>query len=126
MTDKQPPLGIRCVKVIALAVTDLERANQFYRDKLGLEPAIEGDMPVGWWLGGVILMPKPDFEAPTAAPNPRVTLETDDALAVQGALQARGVTIADAVQVYDKDFYVGSFLDSEGNKLWFCSRMRES
>jgi catechol 2,3-dioxygenase-like lactoylglutathione lyase family enzyme len=126
MTDKLPPLGIRCVKVIALAVTDLERANQFYRDKLGLEPAIEGDMPVGWWLGGVMLMPKPDFEAPTAAPNPRVTLETDDALAVQGALQARGVTIADAVQVYDKDFYVGSFLDSEGNKLWFCSRMRES
>jgi hypothetical protein len=35
-------------------------------------------------------------------------------------LRARGVVIADPVQVYD-EFYVGSFLDSEGNKLWFCS-----
>ena len=28
--------------------------------------------------------------------------------------------ISDPVQAYD-EFYVGSFLDSEGNKLWFCS-----
>ena len=36
------------------------------------------------------------------------------------ALRARNVTISDPVQAYD-EFYVGSFLDSEGNKLWFCS-----
>ena len=32
----------------------------------------------------------------------------------------RGVTISDPVNLYD-EFYVGGFLDSEGNKLWFCS-----
>ena len=30
------------------------------------------------------------------------------------------IVIADEVEPYG-DFYVGSFLDSEGNKLWFCS-----
>lgn len=53
-------------------------------------------------------------------PNPRVTLATDHAPATQEALRARGIAIANEVQVYG-DFYVGSFLDSEGNKLWFCS-----
>ena len=52
---------------------------------------------------------------PTEAPNPRVTIETEK------GLRARGVVISDPVQVYDEVHYVGSFLNSEGNKLWFCS-----
>ena len=35
------------------------------------------------------------------------------------------VVVSDPVQVYD-DFYVGSFLDSEGNKLWICSPVAQS
>ena len=120
MTERLPPLGIQRVKVIALSVTDLARANRFYRDTLGLPPAYEGAEHVGWWLGQVILMLKPGWAEPTQTPNPRVTFATDHALATQDALLARGVAIADAVQVYG-DFHVGSFLDSEGNKLWFCS-----
>lgn len=120
MPDTLPPLGIQRVKVIALAVTDLDRANRFYGQQMGLSPAFEGTEQVGWWLGPIILMLKPDWEAPTAAPNPRVTLATDHAPATQDALRARGIAIADEVRPYG-DFYVGSFLDSEGNKLWFCS-----
>jgi len=30
------------------------------------------------------------------------------------------------VAVYEEAYYVGSFLDSEGNKLWFCSEMQRS
>lgn len=120
MSDTLPPLGIQRVKVVAVSVTDLARANRFYKEKLGLEPAFEGTEQVGWWLGQVILMLKPDWAAPTATPNPRVTLATDHAPATQEALRARDVTIANEVEVYG-DFYVGSFLDSEGNKLWFCS-----
>ncbi|MBP5988370.1 MAG: VOC family protein [Azonexus sp.] len=115
-----PPLGIQRVKVVAVSVTDLARANRFYKEKLALEPAFEGTEQVGWWLGQVILMLKPDWAAPTATPNPRVTLATDHAPATQEALRARDITIANEVEVYG-DFYVGSFLDSEGNKLWFCS-----
>jgi len=119
MSEGLPPLGIQRVKVVALSVTELERANRFYQEKLGLEPAFEGT-EYGWWLGQVILMLKPDWAVPTETPNPRVTLAADHAPATQEALRARGITVANEVQVYG-DFYVGSFLDSEGNKLWFCS-----
>ena len=120
MTETLPPLGIQRVKVVALSVIELDRANRFYKEKIGLEPAFEGTEQVGWWLGQVILMLKPDWAAPTDTPNPRVTLATDHAPTTQEALRARGITIANEVQVYG-DFYVVSFLDSEGNKLWFCS-----
>lgn len=120
MNEPLPPLGLRQVKVIALAVQDLDRANRFYEEMLELTPAYEGDERVGWWLGSVIMMLKPDWQTPTSVPNPRITLKVDDALATQKALQAREIVIADAVSDYD-GYHVGSFLDSEGNKLWFCS-----
>ena len=47
-------------------------------------------------------------------------IATDHAPATEAALRVRDVRISDPVQAYD-EFYVGSFLDSEGNKLWFCS-----
>ncbi|WP_310493263.1 VOC family protein [Dechloromonas sp.] len=125
MSQTLPPLGIQRVKVVALAVREIDRANRFYKETLGLEPAFEGEEQVGWWLGQVILMLKPDWAAPTEFPNPRVTLATDHAPATQEALRARGIVIANEVQVYG-DFYVGSFLDSEGNKLWFCSPAQQS
>ena len=120
MSEPLPPLGIQRVKVVAVAVTDLERANRFYKEKLGLQPAFEGGEQVRWWLGQVILMLKSDWAAPNDLPSPRLTLATDHAPATQEALHARDITIANEVQVY-RDFYVGSILDSEGNKLWFCS-----
>ena len=100
MSETLPPLGIRRVKVVALAVTELERANRFYKEKLGLEPAFEGAEQVGWWLGQVILMLKPNWAVPTEMPNPRITLATDHAPATQEALRARDIVIANEVQVY--------------------------
>ena len=120
MSESLPALGIQRVKVIALAVTSLERANRFYEDMLGLAPAFEGAEHVGWQLDEIVLMLKPDWETPTATPNPRITLASVDAMATQAALRARGIEVADEVQAYG-DFLIGSFLDSEGNKLWFCS-----
>jgi predicted enzyme related to lactoylglutathione lyase len=115
------PLGFQRVKVIALSVTDLDRANRFYGVTLELPPAFEGDEQVGYLLGQTILMLKANWYAPpTESPNPRVTIATDHAPDTEKALQERGAVISDPVQPYD-DFYVGSFLDSEGNKLWFCS-----
>lgn len=42
MNETLPPLGIQRVKVVALSVTELDRANRFYKEKLGLEPASRG------------------------------------------------------------------------------------
>jgi hypothetical protein len=38
-------------------------------------------------------------------------------------LREKGVVISDTIEVYDES-HVGSFLDSEGNKLWYCSPVK--
>ena len=114
-------LGFVRVKGIALPVTDLERANRFYGETLGLKPTSGEDLPPGFELGEAILMLKEDWYAPPSAePSPRVTFEVTDARATEAALRAMGVTISDPVEVFGTH-PVGAFLDSEGNKLWFCS-----
>lgn len=116
------PFGFQRIKVIALAVVDKARAERFYGDTLGLAPAFEGDTQVGFFLGQTILMLKDNwYGQPSDQLNPRITIATDHAPATEAALKAQEVTIVDPVQAYDDGFYVGSFLDSEGNKLWFCS-----
>ena len=115
------PIKFLQVKVVALAVADEKRAHHFYRDTLGLKPANEGDEVIGYYIGNTILMLKTGgLATPTAELNPRITLETDHVLQTEAAMRARGITISDPVQAYG-DNSVGSFLDSEGNKLWFCS-----
>ncbi|WP_026295726.1 VOC family protein [Aromatoleum toluclasticum] len=117
-----PRLGLKRVKVVALAVRDLARAISFYGETLGLPPASEGGRQVGFELGGTVLMLKDDwYGTPTAEPNPRITLECADARALEAALRGHDVNISDAVELYDGAHYIGAFLDSEGNKLWFCS-----
>jgi catechol 2,3-dioxygenase-like lactoylglutathione lyase family enzyme len=119
-------LGFQRLKVVALAATDLARARRFYAETLALAPASEGARQVGYTMGNVILMLKsaPDgwYARPSDQLNPRITTATDHAPDTERDLVARGVTIGNPVQAYrDEGFYVGSFLDSEGNKLWFCS-----
>ena len=58
---------------------------------------------------------------PTDDPNPRITLQVEDARETEKQLTDRAVTISDPVKLYEDKFWVGGFLDSEGNKLWFCS-----
>jgi catechol 2,3-dioxygenase-like lactoylglutathione lyase family enzyme len=113
--------GLKCVKVIALSVRDLKRADQFYEKTLGLEPAYENQQKIGYLLGETVLMLKPDWESPTQTPNPRVTIQAENARTTEDYLRSRNVVISDPVVVCDEVHLVGSFLDSEGNKVWFCS-----
>ena len=122
---KDKSLGFQRIKAIALAVTDRGRAERFYGEMLGLAPAFEAGQQMGFFLGETILMLKDDwYGAPTNLPNPRITFSVDDAAKIESELKERGVTIADPVEVYDEGYgyNIGSFLDSEGNKLWFCSQ----
>lgn len=116
-----PAIQFKSVKAIALSVTDFDRALRFYTDTLSLRPAFEDGKQVGNHLGNTVLLFKADWYAPPSdALNPRLTIETEDARSTEAALRAQGVVIADPVEAYGKSL-VGSFLDSEGNKLWFCS-----
>ncbi|HTD14441.1 MAG TPA: VOC family protein [Chthoniobacterales bacterium] len=110
------------VIVVALSVADSARANKFYAETLGLPPAFEDKEQVGYLIGETILMLKADWDQPPVqSPNPRVTIETDDARETEKTLRSRGVVISDPVEIYDRTHAVGSFLDTEGNKIWFCS-----
>ena len=120
MTTKS--LQFRRVRVIAISVLDSARANKFYAETMGLPPAYEEQEQVGYLIGETILMLKADWDQPPVQnPNPRVTLETDDARETEKALRSCGVVISDPVEIYDRTHAVGSFLDTEGNKIWFCS-----
>jgi catechol 2,3-dioxygenase-like lactoylglutathione lyase family enzyme len=117
----QTALNLQNVKALALAVTDFERAKQFYTETLSLRPAFEDGKQVGNHLGDAVLLLKADSDAqPSASLNPRITIQTEDAYRTEAVLHQLGVVIVDKVQRYG-DASVGSFLDSEGNKLWFCS-----
>ena len=114
-------MGFIQVRAVSLAVTDPERAKRFYADTLGLEPHAEMDM--AFVLGDVIILLKPESEwygRPNDELNARVTLRVRDSYVTEELMKARGVEIPDPVTVYGEN-PIGSFLDSEGNKLWFCS-----
>ena len=108
------------VLVVAIAVKDLGRAQRFWCDTLGMEPYEVLGERVGVRLGDAMIHFKEHMGDPTDEPNFRITLETADAYAVERDLKARGVRIGDAVRPYE-GHHAGSFLDSEGNKFWFCS-----
>ena len=111
----------RGVKGVAIPVTNEARAKHFYESVLQLPIAKEGEEPMGYLLGETILMLKKDWYAPPSAePSPRITLQVDDARATEKALSQRDVVISDPVETYGGS-NIGSFLDSEGNKFWFCS-----
>jgi catechol 2,3-dioxygenase-like lactoylglutathione lyase family enzyme len=111
------------VKAVTLAAGDLARAIRFYGEVLGLRPETGRDLDAAFLIGDTIILLKAQadwYAKPSAELNPRITLEVKDAYEMESVLRARGVTISDTVKVYDKN-PVGAFLDSEGNKLWFCS-----
>jgi predicted enzyme related to lactoylglutathione lyase len=116
---KSSPFGFQSVKVIALAATDVARAQRFYSETLQLEEDRESTEEVGYRIGESVLIIRQ--HPPTDDPNPRITLQVQNARETEKHLLERGVTISDPVKLYENRFWVGGFLDSEGNKLWFCS-----
>jgi predicted enzyme related to lactoylglutathione lyase len=116
---KTSPFGFQSVKVIALAATDVPRAKRFYSETLQLEEDHEATDEVGYRIGEAVLIVRQ--HTPTEDPNPRITLQVQDARETEKRLVEKAVSISDPVKLYEDKFWVGGFLDSEGNKLWFCS-----
>jgi predicted enzyme related to lactoylglutathione lyase len=116
---KSSPIRFQSVKVIALGAADVVRAKRFYAETLQLEEDRETTDEVGYRIGTSVLIIRQ--HPPTGDPNPRITLQVQDARETEKRLIERAVTISDPVQLYEGKFWVGGFLDSEGNKLWFCS-----
>jgi hypothetical protein len=113
--------GFLRLKVLALPVTDLGRANKFYAETMNLEPAREGGEQVGYLLGETIIMLKSEWAGKASLdPIPRVTFSVRNAAETEAWLRERGVLTPDPIATYG-EFLIGSFADSENNKLWYCS-----
>ena len=109
-----------------IPAADMNRAKSWYRDKLGLTPAMEDEMGCMYKLGGgtsFLLYPTPNAGK---APNTLLSFATDDVEAEVQDLRRHGVKFED----YDMpglktvndiatmgQFHAAWFKDSEGNIL---------
>ena len=121
MVDERRGEAYRSGRLISSGRNGRSPRETLYSETLGLEP--EGNRDMAFVIGEVILLLKPEEEwygKPTDELNARVTLRVRDSYAAEKALKERGVVISDPVTVYG-DNPIAAFLDSEGNKLWFCS-----
>ena len=99
---KSSPFGFQSVKVIALAATDVARAQRFYSETLQLEEDRESTEGVGYRIGESVLIIRQ--HPPTDDPNPRITLQVQDARETEKRLTERAVTISDPVKLYEDKF----------------------
>jgi len=124
MGDGRGPLGTVGLAATSMYVADLDRAVDWYRDKLGLEPAVagvDGDRYASYLLGGVFVVLEPvEAALESAAPGAESTtvnlLVDRDPAAVRAELVARGVVCGPIV---DSPGFA-SFLvrDLDGNRFY--------
>jgi len=99
MSSAEGPLGVVNMAATTLYVSDIDKAIGWYRDKLGLEPAMAGTDDfryAGYVLGGVFVVLEPiEAAAESSGPGGESTtvnliVENDPAV-VRDALMARWV-----------------------------------
>jgi catechol 2,3-dioxygenase-like lactoylglutathione lyase family enzyme len=124
MSSAEGSLGVVTMAATTLYVSDIDKAIDWYRDKLGLEPAMAGTDEfryAGYLLGGVFVVLEP-IEAALESVGPgaesttvNIIVENDPA-AVHDALVGRGVACG---PLGESPGYV-SFLmrDLDGNRFY--------
>ena len=126
MTVPAPALGR--LHQIALPVQDTDRAVAFYRDVLGMRLLFTAPPGLAFFdCNGVRLMlspPSPGHERPGSV----LYFAVDDITATHTALVARGVVFTEAphkiARLADREVWLASFSDSEGNPLALMSEPR--
>ena len=120
--------GLSRLHQIAQVVHDLDRAVTFYRDALGLPLLFTAPPSLAFFdCGGVRLMlspPSPGFDHPGSV----LYFAVDDIAATHERLVSRGVVFTDAphkiATLADREVWLASFTDSEGNPLALMSEPR--
>ena len=123
-----PAPGLARIHQVAQVVHDLDRAVTFYRDVLGVPLLFTAPPSLAFFdCGGVRLMlspPSPGFDHPGSV----LYFAVQDIAATHAALAARGVAFAEAphkiATLADREVWLASFTDSEGNPLALMSEPR--
>lgn len=117
---------IKDVGFVAIAVTDKERANRFYRETLELKPGMTA-MEGAWTeydLGNVTIGvgSHPDWQPPRDGTS--IAFEVDDIDAEIKKLKERGVNF-DMDKIETPVCFMAQFRDPDGNKLLVHQRKPE-
>lgn len=122
------PPGLSRIHQIAQRVHDIERAVTFYRDVLGVPLIFTAPPSLAFFdCGGVRLMlspPSPGHDHPGSV----LYFAVDDITATHDLLVSRGVVFPEAphkiATLADREVWLASFTDSEGNPLALMSEPR--
>ena len=118
--------GLSAIEQIAVNAQDLERAVEFYRDKLGMKHLFTVPPNLAFFdCDGIRLMlslpAKPEFDHASSI----IYFKVDDILLAYATLSERGVHFDEKpIFVADMgtyDLWIGSFRDSENNLLALMS-----
>jgi predicted enzyme related to lactoylglutathione lyase len=112
---------------IALTVTNLPRALQFYRDTLGLKFLFEAPSMAFFDCGGVRLM-LTKSEQPESTYSSILYYRTDDIQKASEQLRSRDVVFESPARMIakmpDHELWMAFFRDTEGNLLALMSEVR--
>lgn len=123
---KQELVKVTGVAVIAVYVTDLERAHAFYTNVLGLYE--KAPMPPGVMLGAgdttIYLEGGREGRAAAGLDAPTVSLcfDTPSVRATWEALQAEGVVVVDPYGELSPEFAMFRIEDPDGNVIEFVGK----
>lgn len=123
-----PTPGLTRLHQIAQRIHDIDRATAFYRDALGLPFLFAAPPSLAFFdCAGVRLMlspPSPGFDHPGSV----LYFAVEDIHAAHAALAARGVAFTEAphkiATLADREVWLTSFADTEGNPLALMSEPR--
>jgi methylmalonyl-CoA/ethylmalonyl-CoA epimerase len=120
--------GLSAIEQIAVNVQDVDRAVEFYRDKLGMKHLFSVPPNLAFFdCGGIRLMlslpAKPEFDHISSI----IYFRVDDILVAYATLSERGVYFEEkpifVADMATYDLWLASFRDSENNLLALMSHV---
>jgi methylmalonyl-CoA/ethylmalonyl-CoA epimerase len=126
--DAPSDFGLSAIEQIAINVNDLDRAVEFYREKLGMKLLFSVPPNMAFFdCTGIRLMlslpAKPEFDHPSSI----IYFKVEDILAAHATLSERSVQFEEkpifVADMGSYDLWLASFRDSENNLLALMSHV---
>ncbi len=120
--------GLSAITQIAINVKDIERATEFYRDKLGMKHLFSAPPNLAFFdCDGIRLMLSPPARPEFDHPSSIIYFNVDDLQSACKTLTERGVKIEEGpnfvANMGTYDLWLASFRDSENNVLALMSNV---
>jgi predicted enzyme related to lactoylglutathione lyase len=120
--------GLSAIGQIAVNVHDIDRAVEFYRDKLGMKFLFSAPPNLAFFdCAGIRLMLSPPARPEFDHPSSIIYFNVDDIQLAYATLSERGVVFEErpafVANMGSYDLWIGAFRDSENNLLAMMSNV---